>query len=107
MKPNGDDLSRLSLLSQSYKDKRNGGRLRKELLKNKRLPKLVSECCMNLRRGTFKVNKDLKKHHTKIVKLSNKGTPMKVRKGIVQTGGFLQFLLPAAITAIASLINMR
>ena len=107
MKPNKDDLSRLSLLSQSYSDKRNGGQLRRELLKNKRLPKLVSECCMNLRRGTFKVNKDLKKHQRKIIKLSLKRTPVKERNKIVQTGGFLQFLLPAAISAIAGLINMR
>lgn len=105
-RPRAEDLARLDLLSKSYRS-RGGASLRRELLKDPRLPRLVSDCCLNVRSGAVRIKKRgvVARNAKTIVKLSNKSTPPGEKRKLIQRGGFLQYLLPAAISIIAGLIK--
>lgn len=105
--PKADDVARLDLLAKSY-GRKSGTALRRQLLKDPRLPRLVGECCYNLRRGAFKVKESVvTRNRKKIEELSRKGRIGDKRKLITSQrgGGFLSILLPAAISLIAGLIR--
>lgn len=86
---------------------------RKSLLK--KIPKsgihAISNCCHNLLNNkTFKISKSqinsLLKYKKTIRELASKKTPLfKKRKLIVQKGGFLNILIPAAISTLSAIIN--
>lgn len=87
-------------------------RQRKELLK--RLPnsdiKTVCECALNLLHGNIPISTlqkaKLQKYKGLLRTLAKRKTPLyKKRKILIQKGGFLQVLLPAAIGLISSLIG--
>lgn len=87
-------------------------KLRKDLLE--KLPtssiKAICECCLNLLRGHIPLTNyqknSLKKDKLILRRLADKKKPLYTkRKLIIQKGGFLNILLPAAITAITSLIH--
>jgi hypothetical protein len=68
----------------------------------------LSECCKNvLIRKNTKVTKALKKmrpYRFDIRKIADKQTPIgKRRKLLVQRGGFLQYLLPLALSTLTSI----
>ena len=73
--------------------------------------KAICECVLNLLKGNIIISKHQKdrlvKHRQDLRKLVRKKVPLyKEREILVQKGGsFLGLLLPAAITAITSLIH--
>lgn len=86
--------------------------LRKNLLK--RLPssgiKAICECILNVLKGNVLLSKQqkkcLSKHKNTLRQIANKrGSLFTKKKLILQKGGFLNVLIPAALTAITSLIN--
>lgn len=86
--------------------------LRKQLLKKLpiRAVKTICECCHNLLKGniplTPKQKKELVKHKTVLRKIAAKKGALYVKKKlIVQRGGFLNILIPAAIGTLSALIN--
>ena len=87
---------------------------RKALLKtaDKGLIDAICECCVNLIRGNIKLStvqkRSLSKHKHKLRTLSNRQTPLKVRKRILnQRGGFiLPLLMKLAVPAIGALANV-
>lgn len=86
--------------------------LRKQLLRKLpiRAVKTICECCHNVLKGniplTPKQKKELSKHKTVLRKIASKKGALYVKKKlIVQRGGFLNILIPAAVGAISSLIN--
>jgi len=85
---------------------------RKDLLK--RLPtscvKAICECILNVLKGNVPLTKHqkrgLQKHKSTLRRLSVKKDPLYIkRKLIVQKGGFLNILIPAALSAVTGLIN--
>lgn len=85
---------------------------RKEFLK--KIPnstiKCISECCLNTLKGNIPLSSSQKKklsHHKSLIRaLSLKKLPLyEKRKLIVQKGGFLNVLIPAALSILTSLIN--
>lgn len=85
---------------------------RKDFLKklSNRTVKCISECCYNTLKGNVKLNqsqkKKLKRHKQVIRTLASKNLPLyKKKKILVQKGGFLNVLIPAALTVLTSLIN--
>lgn len=84
---------------------------RRILLKNadKNVIKAVSETARNCLKGNVPLNRNqfrcLKKHRTALRKLANKKTSLKLRKKIIQKGGFLGALIGPAIAAITSLFG--
>lgn len=87
-------------------------KLRKDLLK--RVPssciKTICECALNVLEGNIPLSQQqkicLRKHKNTLRRLSNKKGPLfKKRKLIIQKGGFLNVLLPAAISLITGLLN--
>lgn len=86
--------------------------LRKSLLK--RLPssciKAICECTLNVLHGNVPLTKQqkncLRKHKCTLRQIGNKkGSLFTKKKLIIQKGGFLNILIPAALTAISTLIN--
>ena len=73
--------------------------------------KAISECCHNLLCGNIKISKGQKKtltpYKTVLRTLAQKRVPLsKKRDLLVQKGnGILSILIPAAITAISSLLS--
>ena len=69
----------------------------------------ICEMCDNVLAGNIKLSdtehKELKKHKRILRKLANKAPLKSKRKYLAQTGGFLQFLIPAAVSGISSLIE--
>jgi len=69
----------------------------------------ICEMCDNILAGNIKLSdvehKELKKHKRILRKLVNKSPLKSKRKILSQTGGFLQFLIPAAVSGITSLIE--
>ena len=79
------------------------------LLEEKNVLKSLSECCHNTLIGNVKLTQEQKQKlekYKRIVRLvSCKKVPDKIKKKLViQHGGFLQFLLPAAAGALGSLL---
>ena len=86
--------------------------LRKHLLKKipNRCVKAICECTLNVLKGNVPLSKhqkkSLEKYKSTLRKIgSKKGSLFTKKKLIVQQGGFLNILIPAALTAISTLIN--
>lgn len=86
--------------------------LRKELLKKlpTRSVKAVCECSLNVLKGNIPLTshqkKSLSKYKSTIRKIgSKKGSLFQKKKLIVQKGGFLNILIPAALSVLTSLIH--
>lgn len=86
--------------------------LRKQLLKKlpTRSVKAVCECSLNVLKGniplTCKQKKSLSKYKTTIRKIgSKKGSLFQKKKLIIQNGGFLNILIPAALSVLTGLIH--
>lgn len=69
----------------------------------------ICECILNVMNGNIKLSEDdykkLKPYRHTFKRLLNKSNLKTKKKILIQKGGFLQFLLPAAITAIGSIIS--
>ena len=65
----------------------------------------ICECVLNILRGNLKLKpKDklkLQKYKSILRKLINIATPVKHKKKLIQTGGFIQTLLPIILTALS------
>ena len=86
--------------------------LQKHLIK--KLPlrciKCICECSLNVLNGNIPIStqqkKRLGKYKTTLRKIANKkGSLSNKKKLIIQRGGFLNILIPAAISAISALIH--
>ena len=86
--------------------------LRKHLLK--KLPlrsvKGICECSLNVLNGNLPISsqqkKKLRKYKVTLRKIANRKESLpKKKKIIIQEGGFLNILIPAAISAISTLIH--
>lgn len=88
-------------------------KLRKAILKNsnKSLIDAISECCKNVlkgKRGDESSIKHLRRYRNHIRVVANKKIPVKKRKSIInQHGGFLQYLLPLAISTLSSILSKQ
>jgi hypothetical protein len=86
-------------------------KLRKAIIKNadKDLIDAISQCVFNLLSGNIQMNelekKNLAKYKTTLRKIATKSSLKSKKRILVQKGGFLQFLIPAAITGISSIIS--
>ena len=89
----------------------NNKKLRKVIIENspKGLIEAICSCILNTLGGNIKLTDEDKKHLVKykniLRKLTNKSTLKEKRKILVQKGGFLQFLFPAVITGISSIVS--
>ena len=86
--------------------------LRKHLLKKipTRSVRTICECSLNVLKGNIPLTpsqkKSLAKYKTTLRKISSKkGSLSTKKKYIVQDGGFLSVLLPAAISVLTTLVN--
>lgn len=86
--------------------------LRKHLLKKlpSRSVKAICECSHNVLKGNIPLSpyqkKSLKKYKTTLRKIATKkGALFKKKKLIVQHGGFLNILIPAALSVLTGIIN--
>ena len=86
--------------------------LRQHLLKKipARSVRAVCECSLNVLKGniplTGKQKKSLAKYKSTLRKIaSKKGSLSTKKKTIVQNGGFLNILIPAALSVLTGLIN--
>lgn len=86
--------------------------LRKHLLK--KLPlrsvKGICECSLNVLKGNIPITpqqkRQLGKYKSTLRKIANKkGTLSNKKKVIIQQGGFLNILIPAAVTALSAIIH--
>jgi hypothetical protein len=87
-------------------------KLRKKVLQkvNSQCIKAICECCLNTLKGNVPLSehqkKSLSRHKSTLRKLQNrKLSLLKKRKLIIQKGGFLNVLLPAALSVITGLIH--
>lgn len=99
-------LRDLQLINTCPKD------LKKHLLRKlpTRSVKAICECALNVLKGNVPLSKNQKKslgkYKTTLRKIgAKKGSLFTKKRLIIQHGGFLNILLPAALTAITSLIN--
>lgn len=106
MPPSKKDVSHLRILNACSPP------LRKDLLKKfpKSIINCISECCLNTLKGNVPLNlkqkKTLSRHkHTLRLLADKKISIHKKRNVLVQKGGFLNILLPAALTVLTSLIH--
>lgn len=76
---------------------------------DKHLIKTICEGIYNLLRGNISISdsdkEKLKKYKNTLRKLVEKSSINTKKKILIQKGGFLQFLLPAVITGISSIIS--
>lgn len=86
--------------------------LRKQILKTlpSRSVKAICECTLNVLKGNVPLStyqkKSLSKYKTTLRKIgTKKGTLFHKKKLIVQQGGFLNILIPAALSVLTGLIN--
>lgn len=81
------------------------------LLRSKgKLLRLLSECCLNFLRQSYKVPttsiQKLKPYKSVIRQLAKRRLPVRDRRrALVQKGGFLPLILPAAISFLANLLR--
>jgi hypothetical protein len=86
-------------------------KLRKVILKNadRDLVDAICQCINNLLIGNLDISesdkKELHKYRHILRKLVKKSTLKQKQKILVQKGGFLQYLIPAAITGISQIIS--
>lgn len=102
----GKQLADLKLIKSSPKA------LRKQLLKKlpSRSVKAICECSLNALRGHIPLSssqkRSLRKYKTTLRKIATKkGSLFHKKKLIVQQGGFLNILIPAALSVLTGLIN--
>lgn len=86
--------------------------LRKQLLKKlpSRSVKAICECSLNVLKGNVPLStsqkRALSKYKTTLRKIgAKKGSLFHKKKLIVQQGGFLNFLIPAALSVLTGIIN--
>ena len=85
--------------------------IRKAILKNadKELIQVICHCVFNMLRGNINLSafeKQKLKGYKKVLRNMVQKTTFKDKKKMLeQSGGFLQFLIPAAITGISSIIS--
>lgn len=86
--------------------------LRKQLLKKlpSKIIKTICECSLNVLKGNIPISRyqknQLGKHKTLLRKLATKkGSLYQKKRLIIQKGGFLNILIPAAVSALTSLIH--
>lgn len=86
--------------------------LRKQVLKKlpNRSVKAICECTHNVLKGNIPLSpyqkKSLKKYKNSLRKIgTKKGTLFSKKKLIIQQGGFLNILIPAALSVLTGLIN--
>ena len=86
-------------------------KIRKAILRNadKELIEVICHCIYNLLNGNIKLSDSEKSHLTAykqtLRKLVERSSLENKKKILIQKGGFLQFLIPAAITGISSIIS--
>ena len=87
-------------------------KLRKAIIENSGKEEIYSicECVLNVCNGNVKLikedHKKLKKYRKIFKKLLDKGYSLSEKKKLlVQKGGFLQFLIPAIVTGLSSIIS--
>lgn len=86
-------------------------KIRKAILKNadKDLVDAICHCVYNMLHGNVELSEtqkgELYKYRHTLRKLIQKQNLNKKKKILVQNGGFLQFLIPAAVSGIASIIS--
>jgi len=76
---------------------------------NKKLIGAICESILNFLQGNLDINDDeiahLKSYKFKLRKIINENNLKTRRQIIIQNGGFLQFLIPAVVTGIASIVS--
>lgn len=106
MTPSKKDVARLRVLNTC------SVKLRKDLIK--KFPQscinCICECCLNTLKGNVPLNsqqkKSLSRHKHTLRLLADKKVPVnKKRKVLIQKGGFLNILLPAALSVLTTLIR--
>lgn len=86
-------------------------KLKKTLIQNGTPDQIKSICeiILNLLRGNIKLTDEeldkLKKKKKILRQLSKKNQSSKKRKILIQKGGFLQFLIPALISGLATIVS--
>jgi len=87
-------------------------KLRKQLLQKIQIHciKAICECCLNTLKGNVPLSKHQKKSLSKYKETLRKLADRKIalvkkRKLIVQKGGFLNVLIPAALSVLTGLVN--
>ena len=86
-------------------------KIRRFILQNsdKKLIKAIRECLHNFLKGNIKVTPDemkkLKKYKNSIRLLAGENCFKKNKQILVQSGGFLPFIIPVAIEVISSIIK--
>jgi hypothetical protein len=100
-----NNLSTLRILSCCSKKTR--GKILKS--SKKELIRAINECILNTLNGNIKLSpiqkKILEKHKYILRKLINNKFIGTKKKILIQKGGFLQFILPSAITLISSILE--
>jgi len=86
-------------------------KIRKAILQNadKDLVDVICQCVYNMLNGNLKLTdtqkSSLKKYQRTLRKLVQKASLKSKKKLLVQNGGFLEFLIPSAISGIATIIG--
>lgn len=86
-------------------------KVRKELVKNATKDQIMSICeiIFNILHGVVSLSPDdiskLSKRKETLRQLVKKRSSIKHKKLLIQKGGFLQFIIPALITGIASVVS--
>ena len=69
----------------------------------------LSEITVNVLNGRIRLTPEeihkLKRYNSRLLRISKKSTPIAEKRRIIQRGGFLSVLLPAAIAVITSLVS--
>ena len=94
----------LTLLSKCNK------KIRNKLIKNSKKDFIFSlcECLLNILNGNIKITEDDKKKLKEkkyIIKKLIKKSSLSNKKKIIQSGGFLEILIPSLISGLASIIT--
>lgn len=86
-------------------------KLRRAIVSNSNREQIYSvcECILNVSNGNVKLSKDdfakLKKYNKNFKSLLDRKSNLKEKKKLlIQRGGFLQFLIPAVISGISSIV---
>ena len=108
MNPIEKELDLFKYLISKYCSKEN----QKDIIKRAKGPLInkICECILNIINGKIKITKEdfekLKPYKNLFRKLLSKQTKIKEKKRlIIQKGGFLQILIPAIISGLASIIS--
>lgn len=108
MKTNSLVCSQIDYLKILAKSK---NKLRRVILEkaDQKLITAICECILNLLNGKIKIDSSSKeklfKYRKTLRKLVNKSNLKEKKKILIQKGGFLEFLIPAAISTIGTIIE--